>query len=77
MKAQVNSELSNYLKMLRVKNGLSQEAIADKLCITRQCYTSWENNPIKLSLSQLIAIGDAMGEDILNFFNKYIAKCNT
>lgn len=73
---ELNEKLSIYLKMLRVKHSLSQEAIADKLGITRQCYTLWESKPIKLDLDQLIKIGNAMEEDILIFFNDYAAKSN-
>lgn len=75
MKEQLNKELSEYLKLLRFKNKISQEEISDKLNITRQCYTNWENNPIKLDLGQLIEIGNVLNEDILIFFEDYIAKC--
>lgn len=73
---ELNKDLSIYLKMLRVKHSLSQEELANKLGISRQCYTSWESNPIKLDLNQLIKIGESMGEDILIFFNEYVAKSN-
>ena len=76
MKEQLNSELSDYLKLLRFKNKISQEEISDKLNITRQCYSNWENNPIKLDLEQLIEIGKVMNEDILIFFENHIANCN-
>lgn len=76
MKEKINNDLSEYLRLLRFKNKLSQEEIAKKLNITRQSYANWENNPIKLDLSQLLEIGNVMNEDILIFFNNYIAKCN-
>lgn len=76
MKEQLNTELSEYLKLLRFKKKISQEAISEKLNITRQCYNNWENNPIKLDLSKLIEIGNAIGEDIIIFFDSYIAKSN-
>ena len=76
MKEKINDELSYYLKFLRFKNNLSQQCVADKLKITRQTYTNWEMNPIKLDLQQLIEIGQVMDEDILIFFENYIAKCN-
>lgn len=74
MKEQLNSDLSIYLKMLRVKHSLSQEEIADKLEVSRQCYYLWEKNPIKLDVEQLVKIGEAMDEDIFIFFNEYVAK---
>ncbi len=76
MENKLNAELSEYLKWLRFKNKMSQENVADKLGITRQCYSAWEQKPIKLGLDQLIEIGFAMNEDILIFFEKYIAKSN-
>ncbi len=76
MKDQLNTELSEYLKLLRFKKKLNQETIAEKLKVSRQCYTNWENNPIKLDLSQLIEIGEAIGENIIIFFDNYIAKSN-
>ena len=76
MKEQLNHDLSEYLKLIRFKKKISQEAISEKLNITRQCYTNWENNPIKLDLGQLIEIGTVMDEDILIFFDTYIAKSN-
>lgn len=76
MKEQINKDLSEYLKLLRFKKKISQQEIADKLKVSRQCYTNWENNPIKISLDQLIEIGEVIDEDTLIFFNSYIAKSN-
>lgn len=76
MKEQINEALSEYLKLLRFKNKISQESIANKLKVTRQCYTNWEKNPIKLNLDQLIEIGIVIDEDVLIFFKDYIAKSN-
>lgn len=76
MKNKLNNELSEYIKLCRFKKKVSQLDIANKLNISRQAYTNWENNPIKLDLDKLIDIGSAIGEDILIFFNNYIAKCN-
>ena len=76
MKNRLNNELSEYIKLCRFKKKVSQLDIANKLNISRQAYTNWENNPIKLDLDKLIDIGNAIGEDILIFFNNYIAKSN-
>lgn len=73
MKEKLNKELSDYLKLIRFKHKESQESIANKLNITRQSYANQENNPIKLDLDKLIDIGNAIGEDILIFFDNYIA----
>lgn len=76
MKNDINFELSEYIKLLRFKAKLSQEDLANKLNITRQMYQKWEAEPIKLNLVKLIEIGNACNENILIFFNEYVAKCN-
>ncbi len=76
MKEKINADLSEYLKLLRFKRKITQEDIAVKLNVTRQCYSNWENNPIKLNLDQLIEIGNVLDENILIFFNNNIANCN-
>ena len=70
----LNYELSEYIKLLRFKSKLSQEETANKLNITRQCYSIWENNPIKLDLNTLNKIGEVFGSDIFIFFNEYVTK---
>lgn len=76
MKRDFNFELSEYIKLARFKAKLSQEEVASSLKITRQMYQKWENDPIKLSLAKLIELGNVLNDDILNFFNIYVAKCN-
>ena len=73
MKEKLNNELSEYLKLCRFKKKLNQEEIAKKLNTTRQTYSQWENNPVKLDLDKLIDIGNVLEENILIFFNNYIA----
>ena len=63
----LNYELSEYIKLLRFKSKLSQEEVASKLKITRQCYANWENNPIKLDLDKLEKIGNVFNSDIFIF----------
>ena len=77
MEKDLNFELSEYIKLLRFKAKLNQEEVAKWLNITRQAYSSWENNPIKLDVETLLKIGNALNEEnILNFFNLYVAKSN-
>lgn len=77
MEKDLNFELSEYIKLLRFKAKLNQEEVAKRLNITRQAYSSWENNPIKLDVETLLKIGTALNEEnILNFFNLYVAKSN-
>lgn len=72
----LNSDLSDYLKLLRFKNKISQEDMAKKLNISRNTYTTWENNPINLSLDTLNKITEIFNEDITIFFKQRVAKCN-
>lgn len=75
-KEKLNKDLSDYLKLIRFKCKYSQDEISEKLNVTRQTYTNWENNPIKLELFKLIEIANLMNDDILIFFKEYVAKCN-
>lgn len=76
MDINLNQELSEYIKLLRFKAKKSQDEMANSLNISRNTYSIWENNPIKLNLDKLIEIGELLNENILIFFNKYVAKCN-
>ena len=75
MKLNLNHELSEYIKLIRFKNKKSQEDMGNSLKVSRNTYSIWENNPIKLSLDTLIEIGTILETDILIFFNEYVAKC--
>lgn len=72
----LNEQLSDYIKLLRFKSKRSQEYVADKLGVSRNTYGIWENNPISLSLENLIKIGNVFDDDILYFFKLYVAKSN-
>ena len=72
----LNSDLSDYLKLLRFKFKKSQEEVAKELNITRNTYSSWENNPICLSLETLNKVTNVFGEDAIIFFKDYVAKSN-
>lgn len=72
----LNNELSDFIKLERYKAKLSQEDMANKIKISRNTYTTWENNPKSLNLEQLSKIGKALDIDIFIFFNNYVAKSN-
>ena len=70
----LNDELSDYIKLLRFKNKLSQEEAANKLNISRKTYGMWENNPTQLTLETLEKIGEIFNSDLFIFFTEYVAK---
>ncbi len=72
----MNQELSDYIKLIRFKNKKSQDEVAKMLEISRNTYNFWENNPVTLSLDVLKKIFDVFDEDVLIFFEQYVAKSN-
>lgn len=72
----LNEELSDYIKLQRFKKKLSQEEVATRLKVSRNTYSTWENSPTKIDLETLQRISNAIGEDLLIFFDQYVAKCN-
>lgn len=75
-KETINKELSDFIRLLRLKYRKSQEDMGNLLGVTRNTYSIWERDPIKLSIETLMDIGRVLNEDIFIFFEKYIAKCN-
>lgn len=76
MKKDLNDSLSDYIKLIRFKSKKSQEDVAKELNISRNTYSIWENNPVQLKLDTLIEIGTILNNDIIIFFNQYVAECN-
>lgn len=76
MKKKLNESLSDYIKLIRFKAKKSQEDVAKELNISRNTYSIWENNPVQLKLDTLIEIGTILNNDIIIFFNQYVAECN-
>lgn len=59
----------NYLKELRVKNGLSQEKLAERLGVSRQSVSKWEQGyavPSSDNVLELSKLYDISADDILN-----------
>ena len=48
--------LSERIKALRQKNKMSQVELADKLNVTKQCASNWENDNIQPSVEMLVRI---------------------
>lgn len=76
MKKNLNDSLSDYIKLIRFKSKKSQKDVAKELNISRNTYSIWEKNPVQLKLDTLIEIGTILNNDIIIFFNQYVAECN-
>ncbi len=72
-KNKLNEELSDYIKLQRFKKKLSQEDVAARLQVSRNTYSAWENSPTRIDIETLQKISAAIGEDLLIFFNNYVA----
>ena len=57
----MNIELGNRLAKLRKEHGYSQEELADKLSISRQAISKWENGESDPSTENLIALSKLYG----------------
>lgn len=75
-KEKINTELSDYIRLLRLKYRKSQEDMGQLLGVSRNTYAIWERRPISLSLETLIKIGEVLDDNILIFFKEYVAKSN-
>ena len=52
------------LAQLRREAGLSQQALADRLSVTRQAVSNWERDQTLPDLEMLRAIAQALGTDL-------------
>jgi transcriptional regulator with XRE-family HTH domain len=57
----MNIEIANHLIELRKKNGLSQEALADRLGLSRQAVSKWERAEASPDTDNLIALAKLYG----------------
>ena len=57
------------LYQLRIKNGLSQDALAEKVFVTRQAVSRWESGQSKPSTERLLALGELYGVSIDQLLN--------
>lgn len=59
-----NHSFGEHLATLRQAAGLSQQALADRLCVTRQAVSNWERGQTLPDLVMLRAIAQALGTDL-------------
>lgn len=60
--------ISNNLKSYRVRAGLSQDEMADKLGISRATYCDYEVNPQRVRIEIYKRISDIVGCKLSDFF---------
>lgn len=69
----MNTTLAEFLKNKRLISGLSQEAVANQLLITRQSVSKWETSNSIPSLKHLVLLAYLYNfkiEECLFFLNK-------
>lgn len=74
--------LGQYIKNLRVKSGMTQEMLADKLNISRQAVAKWESNSSQPSCANLITLSKIFNVSYdkflkISFQSKYKTLCIT
>lgn len=57
--------VGSHIKKLRKQRGLSQQALAEQLNVTRQAVSQWENGISQPDLDTLTRIAEVLGVDIL------------
>ena len=57
------SDISKNIKKLRKKNGLTQEQLAQKLHMTRQTISGWENDKFYPDLDTVIKLSEILNTD--------------
>lgn len=71
-------ETKNVIYELRIKNGLSQEELAEKLFVTRQAVSHWEKGettPNAETLKQISRLFDVSINTLLGSPQKLICQC--
>ena len=53
--------LNENIKRLRLQCGLSQVDLANKLNVSKQCVSNWENDNVLPSISMLLELADFFG----------------
>lgn len=64
----VQKALTNRIKSLRSEKGMSQQDLAEKMGVSRQTVSYYEVNSTSASVKSLIAIADALGCKVSDFF---------
>ena len=58
------AKISKNIKRLRAEKNLTQDSLAEKLCITRQAVSSWENDRTQPDIDMLELLSTALNTGI-------------
>ena len=64
-------QIKQILKKLRKDHGLTQDELAQKLFVSRQTISNWENGKSYPDISHLHRMSDIYGESLLDIFPAY------
>ena len=53
--------LNENIRRLRLQHGLNQVMLAEKLNVTKQCISNWENDNVLPSIEALVRLADLFG----------------
>ena len=68
------NSIGKELKIIRIRNNLKLEEVAEKLQINRETLRRYENNSSGLSVERLEELLEFYNEDKLNFFTNVCAN---
>lgn len=57
-KERLNLGLNENIKKLRMQSGLSQVEFSQKIGVTKQCVSNWENDNVLPSIEMLVCLAD-------------------
>lgn len=63
----MNKSLNENIKTYRILNGMSQVNLAEKLHVSKQCVSNWENDNVLPSVDMLMKLADifSVSTDVL------------
>lgn len=63
-------QVSRNIKSMKVKFGLNNDKIAERLNVSSKTYMTIENNPFNYDMNKLLEVAEAIGCNINDFFLK-------
>lgn len=58
------NEVAKNLKKIRVSSGMTQEELAEKMFVTRQTISNWENGKSQPDVQTLTSLADSFGVEV-------------